>query len=79
MESLNNKILKDRDVLIYDLLFSDNTEYTIYINDYIEDIYKYDRFILDMKKIMKKSLVFIVKEKLKNTPDKVIWKIKVKR
>ena len=79
MESLNNKILKDRDVLINDLLFSDNTEYTIYINDYIEDIYKYDRFILDMKKIMKKSLVFIVKEKLKNTPDKVIWKIKVKR
>lgn len=79
MESLNNKILKDKDVLIYDLLFSDNIEYTIYINDYIEDIYRYDRFILEMKKILKKSMVFIIKEKLKNTPDKVIWKIKVKR
>lgn len=79
MESLNGKILKDKDDLIYDLLFSDNIEYTIYINDYIEDIYRYDRFILDMKKILKKSMVFIIKEKLKNTPDKVIWKIKVKR
>ena len=38
------KPLRDKDELIYDLIFSDNVEYEIHIDQYIEDIYKYEKF-----------------------------------
>lgn len=69
----------ERDALIYDLIFSTEEEFTIMVNEYIEDIYKYDYFIDDIKLILKKSKVTIEKEKIKTATDIVIWKIKVKR
>lgn len=71
--------MKNEEELIYDLIFSDNTEYTIDITDYISDIYKYDRFIDNAKIILRKSKVNIVKERIVVDSDSVIWEIKVKK
>ncbi len=69
--------LKSKEDLIYDLIFSEKTDYTINIKDYISDIYKYDRFIESAKLILKKSKVDIIKEKIVVDSDSVIWEIKV--
>jgi len=72
-------MLKEREELIYDLIFSEITEYKINISEYIEDIYKYDRFIDDIKSVLKKSKVAIIKEKVDLEETNVIWNLKVKK
>lgn len=71
--------LRDKDELIYDLIFSDTTEYEIHVEDYITDIYKYDRFIDGVKDILRKSRVDIVKEKISVEASAVIWRITVSK
>lgn len=72
-------MVKAREDLIYDLIFSEVNEYKINISDYIEDIYKYDRFIDDIKSVLKKSKVSIIKEKIDLEETNVIWNLKVKK
>jgi hypothetical protein len=72
-------MLKAREDLIYDLIFSEVNEYNINISDYIEDIYKYDRFIDDIKTVLKKSKVSIIKENIELDESNVIWNLKVKK
>jgi hypothetical protein len=71
--------MKDKEKLIYDLIFSDNIEYKIDISEYIADVYKYDRFIDEIKSVLKKSKVSIVKEKVDLDTKSAIWNLKVKR
>lgn len=71
--------LRNRDELIYDLIFSETTEYEINIEEYITDIYKYDRFIDDTKEILRKSKVDILKEKIIVETNSVLWRIKVSK
>lgn len=71
--------MRNRDELIYDLIFSETLEYEIHIEEYIEDIYKYDRFVDDTKEILKKSKVDIIREKIIVDTNSVIWKIKVSK
>ena len=49
--------VKDKEELIYDLIFSEKLDYKINIADYVDDIYQYDDFVEDMKIILKKSKV----------------------
>jgi len=72
-------MVKAREDLIYDLIFSEINEYKINISDYIEDIYKYDRFIDDIKSVLKKSKVSIIREKIDLEEANVIWNLKVKK
>jgi hypothetical protein len=67
------------DDLIYDLIFSNETNYSIDISDYIKDIYQYDSFISDIREVLKKSKVKIIKSDVKLDSKTVIWKIKVKK
>ncbi len=69
----------ERDKLIYDLIFSEKLEFRINIGDYINDIYRYDYFITDIKKILKKSKVTIMSETLGIDPKYVIWALVVKK
>jgi hypothetical protein len=69
--------VKNKDELIYDLIFSDKEQYKIDISDYIEDIYKYDDFIFDIKSVLKKSKVKIVKSEIKTDPKTAVWELKV--
>lgn len=68
-----------KDLLIYDLIFSDNTEYVINIGNYIPNVYKYDIFIDELKGILKKSKIQIVSNSIDVDSKTVIWKLKVKK
>ena len=67
------------DDLIYDLIFSKKESYDIIVSDYIIDIYTYDKFIINIKGILKKSDVRILTEKLITSPTEVLWKINIKK
>jgi hypothetical protein len=71
--------MKSRDDLIYDLIFSEENEFDINISEYIENIYKYETFIKDIKDVLKKSKVSIVKEGVELNPTTAIWILKVKK
>lgn len=71
--------MRPKEDLIYDLIFSENTDYEINVDEYISDIYKYDRFIDETKRVLKKSKVEILQEKIVVDMNTVVWKIKVKK
>lgn len=73
------KTLRDKDELIYDLIFSNNVEYEIHIDQYIEDIYKYDYFIDDIKDVLYKSKVKIMVTSVIVDIDSVVWNLKIKK
>ena len=69
----------NQEELIYNLIFSKDKEFTILVSKYITDIYKYDSFIKEIKSILKKSKVSIVKENIEVSLTEVKWKLKVKK
>ncbi len=71
--------VKDKEELIYDLIFSEKLDYKINIADYVGDIYQYDDFIEDMKIVLKKSKVKIVKSVVVVDSKTAIWQLKVKK
>ena len=71
--------MKPKEPLIYDLIFSESSEYVINIGEYITDIYKYDDFIDEVKQILRKSKVSIVNNSIDVDSKTVIWKLKVKK
>jgi hypothetical protein len=70
---------KKNNDLIYDLIFSDNTYYLIDVSEYINDIYGYELFIQNIRKILKKSKVRIIRSEVKLDSKTVIWDLKVKK
>lgn len=71
--------MKNKDDLLYDLIFGEKDEYEINVSDYLEELYKYDRFIDEIKSILKKSKVSIIKERLELSENGPIWILKVKK
>lgn len=71
--------MKSKDDLIYDLIFSPSTEYEIDISQYIENIYRYDEFVDEIKIILKKSKVVILKNTLDVDSKTVTWNLKVRK
>lgn len=71
--------MKKTDDLIYDLIFSDETYYLIDISNYIKDIYQYKSFITDLREVLKKSKVKIIRSDVKLDSKTVIWELKVKK
>lgn len=71
--------MKSKDDLIYDLIFSDEQDYEIDISEYIDDIYKYDKFVEEIKSVLKKSKVSVIKDRLELETRKAIWILKVKK
>jgi hypothetical protein len=71
--------VKKTDDLIYDLIFSDETYYLIDISNYIKDIYQYDTFISNIRDVLKKSKVKIIKSDVRLDSKTVIWELKVKK
>jgi hypothetical protein len=53
--------------------------FEIDIADYIDDIYKYDDFVVDIKKVLKKSKVKIVKSDVLIDIKTAVWKLKVNK
>ncbi len=71
--------MNSKEELLVDLIFGEKTEFEINVSNYIDELYKYDKFIVEIKSILKKSKVTIVKEKLELSPNGPIWSIKVKK
>lgn len=71
--------MKNKDELIYDLIFSEKVDYEIDMGNYIEDIYKYEDFVTDIKKVLKKSKVKIIKSEVKLDSKTAIWQLKVNK
>ena len=71
--------MKTKDELIYDLIFSETTIYRIDIAEYLDDIYKYEEFVGEIKKVLKKSKVNIVKSSVLVDSKTAIWELKVKK
>lgn len=71
--------MKNKDELIYDLIFSEKIDYRIDVADYTEDIYKYEDFVTEIKKVLKKSKVKIIKSEVKLDSKTAIWQLKVNK
>jgi dihydroneopterin aldolase len=71
--------MKNKEDLIYSLIFSELSDYDIDISDYIKDKYKYDRFIKEIKRILIKSEVNLVKDVVDANIESVKWKLKIDR
>ncbi len=72
-------VVQNKEELIYDLIFSEKLDYQINIADYIEDIYLYDDFVDEIKIILKKSKVRLVKSKIIVDSKTAIWHLKVSK
>ena len=71
--------MKTKDELIYDLIFSESVSYRIDIADYLKDIYRYEEFISEIKRVLRKSKVTIVKSSVMVDSKTAIWELKVKK
>ena len=71
--------VKNKEELIYDLIFSEKFEFKIDIAEYADDIYQYDEFIEEMKIILKKSKVKILKSIVSVDSKTAMWYLKVKK
>jgi hypothetical protein len=65
--------------LISNLIFSEQEDFLINTSEYIDEPYKYDRFIMETKDILSKSSVRILKERVNLVKEGAIWILKVKR
>ncbi len=71
--------MKKKDDLIYDLIFSEQTLFTIDISEYFDDIYQYKEFVQEIKKILRKSKVRVSESDVVIGSRTVIWKLKVNK
>ena len=71
--------MKNKDDLVYDLIFSDKVQFKVDIGEYITDIYKYDDFVDEIKQILHKSKVILVSNSIDIDSKTVIWTLKVKK
>jgi hypothetical protein len=71
--------VKNKDGLIYDLIFSDENHFNINLGEYVDDIYQYDDFVESIKFIIKKSGVTIVKSTIKVDSKTAHWELKLKK
>lgn len=67
------------DKLIYNLIFSEQTDYEIYVNKYLDDINNFKFFLKEIKDILKKSKVEISKSIIMFDTDIIIWNLKLNK
>lgn len=72
-------IVQNKEELIYDLIFSENSDYKINLADYVDDIYQYEDFVEEIRMILKKSKVKIIKTKILVDSKTAIWNLKVSK
>jgi hypothetical protein len=68
-----------KDSLIYDLIFSDEASYKIDLSKYVDNIFDYEYFIDEIKIILKKSKITIVKSTVKIDSKTAIWELKLRK
>lgn len=71
--------MKDKNKLIYELIFDEKTLFNIDLSEYVEDIYEYEDFVSDIKAILKKSNVKIKKSIVNIDSKTAMWELKVNK
>lgn len=71
--------MKKKEELIYGLIFGEETSYVIDLGEFVEDIYDYDSLVDEIKSILRKSKVTIVKSSIKVDSKTALWELKVKK
>lgn len=71
--------MQNREELIYDLIFSENSDYKINLSNYVDDIYQYEDFVEEIRVILKKSKVKVIKTKILVDSKTAIWNLKVSK
>lgn len=71
--------MKNKDDLIYDLIFSENAKYKIDISEYVSDIYKYEEFVSDIKSVLKKSKIGVLKSSVILNSKTAIWDLSLRK
>lgn len=70
---------QSKDDLIYVLIFGQEEEFKIDVSKFIDDIYQYDEFMIDIKLVLKKSKVRIIRSQISLDSKTAIWHLKVKK
>jgi len=68
-----------KEKLIYDLIFGEETEFIIDVGNYVDNLYKYDDFIDEIKEVLRKSKVSILNNSIDVDSKTVTWKLKVRK
>ena len=68
-----------KEKLIYELIFGEETEFTIDVGNYVDNLYKYDDFIDEIKEVLRKSKVSILNNSIDVDSKTVTWKLKVRK
>lgn len=71
--------MEKKEELIYRLIFGDETSYRIDLGEYVEDIYEYDHLVDEIRTILRKSKVTIVKSSIKVDSKTAFWELTVKK
>lgn len=75
----NIDIARNTDDLIYNLIFTEQNNFEIDIADYISDIYQYEDFVSNLKRVLKKSKVKIIESEVVLDSKTAVWKLKVNK
>jgi hypothetical protein len=70
---------KKREELIYDLIFSEKSDFVIDLGAFVEDIYLYEDFVDDIRSILRRSKVTIAKSSIKVDSKTARWELKIKK
>lgn len=65
--------------LIYRLVFDYQTSYLIDLGEFVADIYRYDEFVDEIREVLRKSKVMIVKSSIKVDSKTAMWELKLKK
>lgn len=65
--------------LIYRLVFEYQASYLIDLGEFVDDIYRYDEFVDEIRDVLRKSKVMIVKSSIKVDSKTAVWELKLKK
>jgi hypothetical protein len=65
--------------LIFNLIFGSKTEFLIDLGDYVADIYFYDHFVDEVRDILRRAKVMVVKSSIKVDSKTAVWELKLKK
>ena len=71
--------MKNKEDLIYDLIFSSNNEFEINISEYLIDVYKYQIFVTEILDILRRSKVMIIEDEIDLGGEKITWFLKLRK
>lgn len=71
--------MNPKEELIYDLVFSEECQFILDLSKYVDNIYEYEYFMDEIKIVLKKSKITIIKSTVKVDSKTAIWELKLRK